>query len=101
MTRPVIAALVVVFLCACAPSPQQCRDIGVDVPDGAKPTGEIVEEHILAEDDVRELCAGYRGCAIQVGIDKWVIISVDDLTLRQHEACHAYYQRVSDYGMEG
>jgi hypothetical protein len=85
--RHLLTACVAVFLCACSLTPEYCRSLGVDVPDGAVQTG------VVTEYDHCEPCAGNDGCAKQVGVDKWEVYSCG-YWVRQHEFCHALYQRM-------
>lgn len=63
------------------------------VEDSAKPTGEIVEYHLAEIETVSARCGFLTsGCAIPVFPDQWVIWSIDDIGVRTHEECHAYYQ---------
>lgn len=81
------------FLCSCTLTPEYCRSLGVDVPDGSLITGRVVAEHISDSKTIHLEC-GAKACAKQVAIDEWVIWSIDDDILRQHEYCHASYQTV-------
>ena len=79
-----------------APSPELCRDFGVDVPDGSEATGRIVEYHIADQRTVNARCqrpfGSVRGCAIPVNEDEYVIYVIDSPVARLHEECHSLHQ---------
>ena len=79
-----------------SPSPADCRAAGVAVKDGAKVTGEIVEENMGTPQQVRAICqspfeARY-GCAMVVFPGEYVIWYVDDQVAKTHEICHGLYE---------
>jgi hypothetical protein len=91
-----LAALVAAFLCACAPTPELCRDWGVDVQDDDIVTGKIVEYHLADFATVQARCQcpfePHYGCAIPVQPGQWVIWAIDDTGVRAHQECHVLFE---------
>lgn len=84
--------ILLAMLMLAPPSPKLCREFGVDVPDGAEVTGEIIRYEIVPPSEITGKCQGYRSCAIPVIDNLWEIYTIDDTGVRVHEECHALYQ---------
>jgi len=93
--------LLVLFLCACAPSPETCRYMGVNVDNDDVVTGILNERHPGTQEDIRKACRvpfdpKKQGCTVVVGItednrgiyDAWY--TGENALL--HEECHIYYE---------
>ena len=92
------SGLLAVFLYGCALSPYECRTVGVDVPGGAQQTGTIVSEHTGTPAEVKARCKkpftnDDKGCAIPVNEHQYILWYVNDPGARDHERCHALYER--------
>ena len=70
--------------------------MGVAVKDGAKVTGEIVEENMGTPEQVKAICQSpfetRLGCAMAVYPGEYVIWYVDDPEVKLHEQCHALFE---------
>jgi len=87
-------------------TPFQCRVTGVDVPDDAEVTGEILSVSYYEEmEDLKIACKKpfsmvEYGCAIPVNVDQYeihvllvpVVPQPPYNTIENHERCHAGYQ---------
>ena len=100
MAKAVVLAYWVFFIllvagCDSTTSPYNCRVLGVDVPDGAEITGEIVEEHFLDQPATQAACLSpfskRYGCAIPINVGRYVLIAVNEKVMA-HERCHALFE---------
>ncbi len=83
--------------CATAPvTPHDCRQVGVNVPDGAEVTGRIVGQNIADAATVKARCqCPFRvkhGCTLAVNEGEYVIWAVDDARVLAEEQCHALFE---------
>ena len=79
-------------------SPLACRLTGVDVAEGAQPTGKIVDRFEHAGGMAEAVCgAGTLGCTIQVSKGEYEIhYERSELEwVALHEMCHALYEQRS------
>lgn len=77
-------------------SPIACRLTGVDVAEGAQPTGKIVDRFEHSKGMARAVCGkGTVGCAIQVREGEYEIhYEPSELQwIALHEMCHALYEQ--------
>lgn len=103
------ALLLTLVLVGCAEdygplTPLQCREVGVAVEDGDKPTGRIVDfrEVQTVEDAMRECQKPFQrvyGCTLALGFyaghdprGEYRIVYIPSKFVREHEECHAYYE---------
>lgn len=86
-------------------SPAEARAYGVDVADGASPTGQIISAEFRTLGGIRKQCvpasdrASYDrgftvllGCAVPAGNGRYRIYHSDWQCVARHEAAHALYE---------
>lgn len=111
-----LSLLILILLTACSSippeafvglTPYECRQYGVDVPDGRAVTGTIVRSEFGWTHDLERECnpshamIRFSGCTKAAGIDppirfspthEYEIWYADTKCVPQHEACHALYE---------
>lgn len=83
-------------------SPAQCRAYGVEVPDGAQITGEVVHSEFGTLADIERECGGpASGCTKAANVPmimfpaidgKYAVYYADHKCVPEHEMCHAWYE---------
>ena len=73
-----------------------CREVGVDVANGALITGQIVEMNVADAQKVQAVCqspfAPKLGCTMPVAPHEYVIWVTDYPRVIVHEQCHALFE---------
>lgn len=80
------------------PSPTECWNLGVKVSTDAVVTGIILEAKVVDAAGIRQYCMESTigttiGCTMKYGPHRYKIYYYNEVWVKNHEACHAYYEQ--------
>ena len=80
------------------PSPDECWSLGVKISRDAVVTGQIMVARVVDRESIQKYCMESKnftilGCTMNYGPHRYKIYYFNEVWIKNHEACHAFYEQ--------